>query len=375
MYQEAVREVVHSTIVPETVFYITGGGSEAIPLLMRHGGGSAFMVDAQIPYDPTCLRELLGGHCPDKYCSADTSRKLAVCAYERAEKLAAGPFPLGVGATCKLRKAEHEREGRAHEVYVSLHTGQRTYTHSVVLSERRTREQEERIAAQLICKAFFSFLGVRAASPAITLEELGCVDDVVTELSLENEYHVRVMPFQEAKMAHPREAFMPTIFPGSFNPMHDGHMRVIRHAAKITHRPVWLELSLTNCSKPTMDWVSLQKRLESIEKYKQEEALAGVILTRRPLFVDKLRLFFNPTFVVGSDTMCRIDDRSFYDSRQDYIDSVNEFVLQHSQFLVFVRKGDKVPETYRHKGLQDIVTVVGDVIDEGESSTKIRNEE
>lgn len=373
MYKTAIEQLLkQDPFAPEVVFYITGGGSEALPLLMKHGGASEFMLDAQIPYDPQCVIELLGGYRPDKYCSADTSRMLAVCAYERADKLAERQWPLGVGATCKLRKAQYEREGRIHEVHVSVHSDSRTYTHSVTLHKCRTREEEELIAAKLICKAFFSFLDVCSPPPSILMSEMGQVTSQ-PGIPLKSSKHTRIIPYKQ-DVAPPTTTDHIPVFPGSFNPAHEGHLRVAKRAAEITNKPVWFEISMNNCSKPTVDWISLNARLASLEQFYGEESVAGVIVTKKPLFVDKLRLFFEPTFVVGGDTMQRIDDMSFYDNRQAYNDAINQFVRENVKFLAFNRQGYKLGP-YQHFGLDEIVTVVDDVVDQGESSTEIRNEE
>jgi hypothetical protein len=91
------------------------------------------------------------------------------------------------------------------------------------------------------------------------------------------------------------------------------------------------------------------------------------------LFVQKAVLFKNATFVVGRDTILRIDNQSFYPSRQAYIDGINELIQRSAKFLVFDRKGTKdIP--FRHLGLDKICTTITDYVDNGENSTEIRKE-
>jgi cytidyltransferase-like protein len=164
------------------------------------------------------------------------------------------------------------------------------------------------------------------------------------------------------------------IFPGSFNPVHEGHIKVAEKACVREGKPVWFEISLTNCSKPIVDWVSLQERIASFDAYKNTAAIAGFIFTNEPLFVRKARLFTEPIFVVGRDTLARVDNPAFYDSKNDYSDAINEMGNRNTHFLVFDRKGAP-PLPFRHLGLEKICTIVDGYTDVGENSTDVRRQD
>ena len=114
----------------KVVLAITGGGAEVIGELLRHGSGSATVLDAVVPYAMEAMDRFLGRK-PEKYCSEKTARLMAMVAYQRALELSKGsdgsegsessegfevsensadPDVIGIGATCKL-KATNEREG------------------------------------------------------------------------------------------------------------------------------------------------------------------------------------------------------------------------------------------------------------------------
>lgn len=359
-----------------TVFYITGGGSEAIAELLRYGGGSAFFLDAQVPYDNQCVKQLLGGHAPDRYCDSPTSRMLATKAYERACRLVGNTEVVGVGATAKLRK-KSEREDRTHAIHVAVHGRNRTRTTTLVLKGigTRCRAEEERVATDLILKEYCTFLDVPCFPPSLYNNEQAATCDVTSPWSLDHTNPAQVLPFH-CCCASPLQDDKPVIFSGSFNPVHDGHIKVAENAAEKTGKPVWFEISLTNCTKPVVDWVSLQERVASFDKYRDNMNIAGLIFTNEPLFVTKARLFKQPIFVVGRDTIARTDNPAFYDSRNSYADAVNELVQRNVQFLVFDRKGS-IPVPYRHLGMDKICTNVDDYMDAGENSTDVRknNEE
>ncbi len=155
----------------KVVMAITGGGAEIIGELLRHGSGSATVLDAVVPYSTDAM-DLFLGRKPEKYCSEKTARLMAMVAYQRALELSKGsdelaaPEVIGIGATCKL-KAANEREGRKHEIHVSIQAACETGVCTLELTANRTREEEEKIAALLI----FNVLAHHCCVPEIDLPD------------------------------------------------------------------------------------------------------------------------------------------------------------------------------------------------------------
>ena len=70
------------------------------------------------------------------------------------------------------------------------------------------------------------------------------------------------------------------VFSGAFNPLHDGHRRMVEIAADRCSAPVVMELSIANVDKPTLDFLEIADRLAALGDF-------PVLLTRAPTFVEK----------------------------------------------------------------------------------------
>ena len=120
--------------------------------------------------------------------------------------------------------------------------------------------------------------------------------------------------------------------PGSFNPLHAGHLLLARVAEDMLHAPVAFEISVTNVDKPPLDSGEVRSRLA------QFAGRARVELTRAPTFLEKSRLLPGVTFVVGADTAERLVAPRYYggdDARMT--EALQEMADRGSSFLVAVR--------------------------------------
>jgi len=288
---------IHAS-APMGVLAIAGGGTEAIGELLRHGNGSNTLLEAVVPYGSTAVDYFLGGP-PDQYCSETTARQLAVAAFQRAKALAPSNGALfGVSATCSLLK-ENERHGREHRVFVGLQTATKTVCVSVRLTARREREEEEQVACHLILNAVAEACGVP--------DRLPTPDDPL--MRREAEATMEQYKLYSGQVKHfflPFRSLLntkPVIFPGSFNPIHQGHRAIARHASETTGQPVVAEISVATVDKPALDFFEINARAEALAK---EECFHGVYFTNAPTFMNKAAIFPGCTFAVGFDTLLRI---------------------------------------------------------------------
>src|SRR6202047_2851669 len=222
---------------------ITGGGSGAVGELLRVPGGSRLLVEAQIPYDTLALAAFLG-FAPAQACSSNTAIAMAQSALARAARLMpAGPDLVGLGATAALvsdrpRKGEH----RFHIAFANSAGPNSTGAHCtcVLAKGRRDRAAEEDLVSRAIVLWLARACGIAAPSPrslidadehyAETVVAPGAAVDTIDRLLAGELDRVTVQPDGQMMLSAPQPF---VLFPGSFNPLHEGHVLLARVAEEL----------------------------------------------------------------------------------------------------------------------------------------------
>ena len=319
------------------VLVAAGGGIQGIADLFHEPGASRTVLEAVIPYSAAALEAWLHGK-PDHACAKATARSMAMAAFLRARQLqqAAGETDdspvAGVACTASL-VTERPKKG-PHRVHVAIQRADVTRSVSLFLIKgARSRFEEEQVASGLF---------LYAMATACDLE----VDWALPLLSgevLEHEKAEAPKSWQELILgtcdvvplgapADWQRGRPVVLFPGAFNPLHVGHLRMARVAEAKLGRPVEFEISVLNADKPPLDYVEIRRRVEQFTLQDR------IWLTRLPTFVEKARRFPQATFVVGIDTLMRIADPRYYGHNPHARDqAIRELAERGCRFLVFGR--------------------------------------
>ncbi len=296
------------------VLSVSGAGSQALSWLLAVPGASGTVLEATVPYSRASLHESLGRQ-PASLASPEVADEMAKAAYERALILRDGDYPVaGVACTAAI-SSNRPRRGN-HRVHVSVRTDSGTVGFGVTMGKgERDRAAEERVASLMVLRALASAAGIRQApnldlNPREHLQVRSAQSfggDPIDLLASGTVNWVRVA-------ADGTEASEPGIdgalMPGSFNPLHAGHVALREAASKELGTGVTFELSITNVDKPELMPHEVKNRLT------QMGGAATVILTRAHLFNLKARLFPGTTFVVGYDTAIRLVDSVYHGGEQ-----------------------------------------------------------
>ncbi|XP_028785815.1 uncharacterized protein LOC114741729 isoform X1 [Neltuma alba] len=307
----AVVGAIHSSPF-QAVIYLSGGASMVLGSLLSVPGASNTVLEAVIPYSRMSTIQLLG-KIPPQFCSQQTAEEMALLAYNRALKLSRPGSPvLGVGFTASL--ATTRPKHGEHRFYVSTRTADRLWMSTVTLAKGlRTREEEERVSSNLLLKAIANACKVPATSISELTEsdvsdecEQQFNEDQELEQLINGQICFKIYPFcSEANASAERKI----ILPGSFNPLHDGHLKLMEVATGICGGGYpCFEISAVNADKPPLSVSEIKNRVKQFEKVGK-----SVIISNQPYFYKKAELFPGSAFVIGADTAVRLINPKYYE--------------------------------------------------------------
>jgi nicotinamide mononucleotide (NMN) deamidase PncC len=366
-----VIEQIHAS-GKQFLLAVTGGGSGAISALLEVPGASASVIGAIVPYAETALTHWLGGTL-DQACSERTARAMAMRAFEVARGFSSSDVHLlrGIGVTASL--ASNRPKRGPHRVHVGWQSADTTVALSCELEKGvRSRAEEERIAACLALDTIAEACGVQATA----LTETAVRDQVGRRERQAGEgwsdLFLGVRSFVEVPV--PNAAPSRTVlFPGAFNPFHEGHRQMANVAAARIGSPVTMELSIANVDKPPLDFLEISDRLVLLAPY-------PVLLTRAATFVEKARLAPGCVFVVGIDTLERIAEPRYYHGDVAERDAaIGAIADSNCRFLVFGRQHGNRFETIATIDVPVALRVLCDEVPEATfradvSSSQLRSE-
>jgi len=365
------------------VLATTGGGASALSQLLAVPGASRTILQGLVPYSAAALRQFLGAT-PEHYCSSETSRAMAMASFQRALALAqeaAGPDwrPADAvalaGVACTASLATDRKKQGPHRAHLAVQTAAATATQSIEFEKgRRSRRAEENLLGSILLNLVAQAAGV-AERLTLTLLPSEALTSLATDapppwqqLLLGDLPAARHGP--DVAAAGRRRA----IFPGAFNPRHQGHRALAEVAQRRLAAPIEHEIAMLNVDKPPLDYTEMRRRLD---QFSPDET---VWFTRAPRFEQKADIFPQSTFLVGVDTVIRIADPRYYGDETLFRDrALRHLAERGSRFLVFGRVVDKSFVTLADLQLPEALKALCEEIPQSEfradiSSTELRQE-
>lgn len=120
------------------------------------------------------------------------------------------------------------------------------------------------------------------------------------------------------------------ILPGSFNPLHEGHINLLKFAEKKFKQKGFFEISLSNVDKDEISYDEVRFRLNQFTE------LGNVIISNKATFIEKSSVYNYCKFVIGYDTAERVLDNYYYkDNIKKGLNLINKYKCS---FIVAGRK-------------------------------------
>ncbi len=316
---------------PRIVLVTSGGGSGAISRLLEVPGASRTLLEAVVPYAEGALVHWLGGR-PDQFCAEPTARAMAMAAFRRAVGHETSGNPVA-GVACSASLVSDRPKKGPHRAHVAVQTVAVTATHSIELVKgRRNRAEEERLVTAMILNAVAEVSGL---DDRLDL-------DLIEDERVDSHQAIAPQPWQDLLMGRTRAVAQGevvgrvgqparAIYPGAFNPMHQGHRRIAELARESYGLAVEYEISIENVDKPPLDYYEIARRTDQFGPGET------VWLTRAATFVQKAELFPGATLLVGADTLRRIADPRYYGSPAACRCALEDIASRGCRFLVFGR--------------------------------------
>jgi hypothetical protein len=313
------------------VVAVAGAGAGAISWLLDVPGASRTVLELMAPYSRTSLAELLGYE-PDHTVNEQTAKDMAGSCYRRAVRLREGSEPvIGIGCTAAIA-TDRPRKGE-HRCHVAAWTESGVSVYSVRLAKGvRDRAREDAIASKLVLRALAEACHLGFELPLLLHErervETHSIqyEDPIKALLAE---HVNLVTIDRHGRTEVDKRMRGGLLSGSFNPLHEGHVKLAAVASEMLGTQVTFELSITNVDKPTLE------EPEVVHRVARFEGRWPVVVTRAVLFDQKARLFPGCTFVIGVDTAVRLVDARYYEGDESkMLASLVEIVALDCRLLV-----------------------------------------
>lgn len=348
------RVIVHRT-----------GSAGGLDRMLCVPGASSFLDDVAFTYRREATVELVGRPIDPPFVRDDVAIQMAAAAYERASKFAAQggdsfrPI-IAVGITSAV-STDRSRHGDDHAI-ICIRTGQGFFLVDVQMDKaadsQTARDSRREEQAELIDLIALNTILWAAGLSQVDVPAQGLVS---SELEPGTEGNVVVRPRRID--SDPKDIFdqmfWPTcdasgtatpidhvdwskycLFPGSFNPLHYGHIEMARWMGYQTGLQVVFQISQHHPIKRELAFDEGELRRQLL----QFRFRHPVVLTRFDgLYFEKARRFPGAHILMGADALLNMLDPRFYTDSMDGLHAELQMCLENrAKFWVVDREVDGV---------------------------------
>lgn len=329
MNQTAFIEAIHEA--PQKLMLVTAGaGTNALAQLLSVAGASQTLLESLIPYSKQSFDQFLG-HTPNKYVHPRTAKLLAGIAYRRARELTLPDVPV-LGVACTATVATTRPKQGNHRAHIAIwQPSQLLAYHFILAKGARSREEEETAVSDLLLHAIATSIGLPSQLPTLFPED-ELTQDQFDFAQMAQQLHNGSIDYFGLHAHGPirtKSAKPEVLLSGSFNPLHEGHLKLAQSVSQHVGKPVAFELTAVNADKPSLTPEQTMHRMA------QFAGLHPIYASNAPTFVEKARLYGATRFVIGFDTAVRVLSPRFYeDDPQQMAQALHELQDTGSRFLV-----------------------------------------
>jgi hypothetical protein len=271
----------------------TGAGAGLQKELWSVPGCSSFLAGATFPYAPDATIAFLGFE-PERFCTPETAVDLAMASFMEAfDPREPGRTPIGLGLTASVA-SRHEHRGD-HRIHLACMTPTKVLAQNITLPKGAGTEARARDGAAADEAA------LRLLLVATGLEPEGDHEDV-TSLARARFFERPTFDDAGRRFATSKPPANAVLFPGAFNPPHEGHFAIARGLDENEGRRVVFAITTDPPHKPALSVAELLCRAKMLRGW------ARVFTQGDPLYLDKARRFPGVPFVVGADALLRMLD-------------------------------------------------------------------
>ncbi|TDH65767.1 hypothetical protein CCR75_006511 [Bremia lactucae] len=394
----------------KVVAVVTGGGISAAESLFIPGSSST-MLHFAVPYSRASLQSYLSS-VPSlsqkiEFCSAETSERMALAAWKHGKEIlrqeadadnkqmtlisALKRFRASFGIACTAALATNYSKVGPHECFLSVcHAEAASKNNNILLPQFRTyhllldkslgrsRIEEDQIVGRWliyflakaanvdpdICNSFYDELkSARSGADSVVKvssdRDITHSNDPLRDIKSNKSEQLVSVAFLPDDSQHSADGSNPIIavqefdfrgliLPGSFNPVHQGHIGLARAAQQLVKArtgveyPVAFELAIANVDKGAIDMRTVSTR---VAQFSGKNALGlgawPVLVTNAALFQQKSDQFPGCIFVIGTDTAIRIVSKNYYSMDEHKIVLALSYIARNGCSFVVAGRFDQ----------------------------------